>query len=1045
MQKCKIYLTVAFVAVAFASLKTLAITTEPLDGGGTALIVDAAAFDSDEVAALNGNTVQELWKTGSSTLAATGIGSFTGIIRVKGGIYKPLADTGMGASSCVTYVTQGGCLYSMDYGAGRTVHFAGTGYGDYPAIVKTGTNMNLVMDDDATIGFVGNWRSVGSSLNMNGKTLTFKYAIGASKSESVWPSASNISNPGHIVIDAYDSANNKYGRLTFLNRSDQMQGSEHTITIRNGSIDWYLSAKKTNWKMIVEAGKTQPIGYGATGGLSAGQIFRWGGPIELGSGATLTLRPGVSNPALVDGDISGAGNVKMDGESRTTVAYLKGRNTYTGTTTVANGTLVLHSLDSIASLDPTKWSVAADQAIALCVNGGALADGFSNSDVQDVFTAFKGWANSKPIRLAVTNGVEANITLNKTATSESFATGTYTNNMLGFLGSVHLNATFANEAPFITYGNGICEASATRDTVQDVGRITVYCGTTILKNFGHVRNNTNSISVNVYAPGGEREARLILDEGTYIDQGWEVDGQTMNLASDGTHGILEIRDGASITNHLNYFGRGDGSYGAIYQSGGYAYWGRPSKAYDGYFGQNGNAYVNVSGGRMETRMHTHFADYAKSTMLLEVSRNGRFTAGGMEFHIGWSGTGVVYQTGGVLGTASNSGVYLRINSSHYTSSCTGGFGLLAVADDGLTKVSSAGILMAERSNGVAQVALVDGGTLETKILHRATVRGAKNSSTSPEMSMPFPELCDGGKAFPSFVHFDGGVLRARADGNLLGVRDETSDTRPTDVLVYSKGAILDSSNYTVTVNTPLKVPTGKGVASIDLPTGKVRTGYLGAPLVSIRGDGEGATAVAIFDKDTGTISGFRITSPGRDYTTATARLVGGGKSSITNILAVTLADNTSGNFVKRGTGTLTLNAANTYGGRTVLEGGVLKLGVADALPVGTEIELAGGAVDANGNALPTSWHLDFSKVAATGVPIACPGDLAFPAGSTLSVDNIDYEYLATLSNGFPLLTVAGTVTGSPALVGLTSNLWKLAWHGKSLYMSSTRGTAIILK
>lgn len=1024
----------------------LAITTEPIDGGGTALIVDAAALGADEVAALNGNTVQELWKTGTSTLEVSGIGSFTGVIRVKGGIYKPLADTGMGASSCVIYVTQGGCLYSQGYGAGRTIHFAGTGYGDYPAIVKNGSNLNLVMDDDATIGFIGNWCSVCSSLNMNGKTLTFKYAIGASRSESVWPSASNVSNPGHIIIDAYDSANNRYGRLTFLNRSDQMQGSDHTITIRNGSIDWYSSAKKTNWKMIVEAGKTQSIGYGGTGALSAGQIFRWGGPIVLGSGATLTLRPGVNNPVLVDGDISGAGNVKMDGESKTTVAYLKGRSTYTGTTTVAAGTLVLHSLDSIASLDPTKWSVTADQAIALCVNGGALADGFSNSDVQDVFTAFKSWATSKPVRLAVTNGVVANIVFDKTSTSDNFATGTYTNSVFGFLGSVHLNATFANEAPFVTYGNGICEASATSDTVQDVGRITVYCGTTVLKNFGHVHNNTNSISVNAYAPGGEREARLILDEGTYIDQGWEINGQLMNIASDGTHGILEIRDGAAITNNLNNFGSGSGAYGAIYQTGGYAYWARQSGHYDAYYGKNGgHAYINVSGGRMETRQHTHFSDTLSGTMLLEVCDTGHFRAGGAEFHIGWGGTSVVYQTGGVLDTVSSSSVWLRLCASHYTKYCANGYGALVVADDGLAKVLSNGILMTERTNGVAHVALIDGGTLETKVLLRAVERGAKNGSGSPELLMPFPELCDGGKAFPSFVHFNGGVLRARAAGNLLGARTETADTRPTDVLVYGKGAILDSSNYTVTVNAPLKAPTGKGVVSIELPTGAVRSGYLGAPVVSIYGDGEGATAVAIFDKDTGTISGFRITSPGRDYTTATARLAGGGKSSITNILACTVAENTSGGLTKRGTGLLALNAANTYGGRTVLEGGVLRLDADGALPSGSAVELAGGALDANGHAGPTDWRLDFSKVVAAGAPIICPGSLDFPAGSTLTIENVDDEFLAAQEGGFPLLSVTGLVTGTPALAGLDNPLWRLVWRGGNLYASSMRGTAIILR
>ena len=1033
----------SFFVLAALAYSACALTTEPLAGGGTALVVDAAAFASDEVTALNNNTVQELWKTGSSTLAATGIGSFTGVVRVKGGIYKPSADTGMGGSGCTFYVTQGGCLYTT-YGAGRTVHIAGTGFGDYPALVKSSVGINVVMDDDATIGFESNWRSVGATLDMNGKTLTFVFTPGVSKSEGVWPKASAVSNPGHIILGTATSP----GKMTFLSNSDQMQGSEHTLTVRNGTLDWYISDKKTNWKLIVEAGKSQVVGYnGGDGGLAAGKIFRWDGPVELAEGATLSLTPSAKNPVLVTGDISGAGRVSKSGAAMTSAAYLKGRNTYAGGTTVTQGTLILHSLDSMASLDSAKWSVSSDAGIALCMNGGDISDGFSESDVLDVFTAFKGWAANKPVRLAVADGAVANVTFSKASTAETFSTGTYTNGVFGLLGRVHFNSTFANKAPFTTYGNGVCEVSATSDTVQDVGGITVYGGTTILKNFGHVQNHTNHlIAVKAFSPGGERCARLVLDEGTYIDQGTEVDGKQTQVGYESTHGIIEIQEGAVITNNMNYVGSGSSTaYGAIYQSGGHANWGRnSSKVPDAYYGHNGGrAYIGISGGSMVARQHFHLASDERSTALIALSGNGSFLTTGGEFHIGWNGTGVVYQTGGFFNTSTSGSQWLRINCSHYTKYSKYGFGLFAVADSGFAKISNKGILMAERTNGLAHVALVDGGTLEAKTVRRATVRGAINGDNT-DLSMPFPELCDGGKAFPSFVHFNGGILRAQAAGDILGARTATEDTRPTDVLVYSNGAVLDSSNFTVTVNAPLKAPTGKGVASIDLPTGSVRSGFLGAPMVSIEGDGEGATAVALFDKESGTISGFRITSAGRNYTTATARIHAGGNTSVTN-LAVTLADNASGALVKRGTGTLVLNAVNTYGGRTVLERGVLKLGVDGALPSGTEIELAGGTVDANGHALPTAWHVDFSKVTAAGAPIAYQGNLAFPAGSTLNIDNVDNDYLASATSGFPLLDVSGTVTGTPTLEGVDNPLWCLMWRGSKLYMSSTRGTMLIFR
>ena len=87
-----------------------AIVTEPLAGGGTALIVDGTAYTSDEKAALNGNTVSELWKTGTATLVSEGIGSFTGVIRVKSGIFQVAAQAGLGTVAGATYVESGATL-----------------------------------------------------------------------------------------------------------------------------------------------------------------------------------------------------------------------------------------------------------------------------------------------------------------------------------------------------------------------------------------------------------------------------------------------------------------------------------------------------------------------------------------------------------------------------------------------------------------------------------------------------------------------------------------------------------------------------------------------------------------------------------------------------------------------------------------------------------------------------------------------------------------------------------------------------------------------
>ena len=120
-----------FVLLAAFSHVAAGIVTQPIDGGGTALIVDGAAYTADETAALNGNTVEELWKTGTVTLVSSGIGSFTGIIRVKGGILQVADQAGLGTTAGATYVESGATLEQTSYSdqLAEPVFLEGAGFG----------------------------------------------------------------------------------------------------------------------------------------------------------------------------------------------------------------------------------------------------------------------------------------------------------------------------------------------------------------------------------------------------------------------------------------------------------------------------------------------------------------------------------------------------------------------------------------------------------------------------------------------------------------------------------------------------------------------------------------------------------------------------------------------------------------------------------------------------------------------------------------------------------------------------------------------------
>jgi autotransporter-associated beta strand protein len=216
-----------------------------------------------------------------------------------------------------------------------------------------------------------------------------------------------------------------------------------------------------------------------------------------------------------------------------------------------------------------------------------------------------------------------------------------------------------------------------------------------------------------------------------------------------------------------------------------------------------------------------------------------------------------------------------------------------------------------------------------------------------------------------YVNFNGGTYRTRADTGGVGGRGlfghaiggvDGANTWVDYVTIYSGGATIetDKSQRKVYIHTPLRAPVGKGVASVDFSAyrGK-RTGLTAPPAVVIDGDGEGASAYAVFDVETGSITGVRVVSPGWGYTTATARFYSGNVGNF-NVCPVTLADTVPGGLTKAGAGSLYLNAENTYTGETVLKGGALHLVCSGALPAESTVAYEGGELKSTAAAFPSA-------------------------------------------------------------------------------------------
>ena len=352
-----------------------------------------------------------------------------------------------------------------------------------------------------------------------------------------------------------------------------------------------------------------------------------------------------------------------------------------------------------------------------------------------------------------------------------------------------------------------------------------------------------------------------------------------------------------------------------------------------------------------------------------------------------AGYGSIYVTGGSLISAAN---YLGIGNRF-------GQGDLTISGFGIVNVSANPASIGSSDSNAVGILNLNGGSLQTG------------------------EVNKGSGAGTSYVNFNGGTLRA----NNADVTFMTGLTRATINGVYTSGGVsyaggatIDTNGNAVTIGQNLLAPAGNGVAvSADFSP---ITGLIGAPFVLVTGGGgTGATAQAIFDAATGTVTGITVTNPGVGYSgTLTFQMVGGGLTGTTSIAATTVA-NTSGGLTKTGAGTLTLTGSNTFSGDTVVNSGTLALGNANALSQSTlNYNNQGGTLSfgtlraATLGGLKGAQNLALANTSGSSVALTVGGN------------NADTAYSGALTGSGTLNKVgsgAMTLSGSVSVAGMTVN------------------------
>ena len=454
-----------------------------------------------------------------------------------------------------------------------------------------------------------------------------------------------------------------------------------------------------------------------------------------------------------------------------------------------------------------------------------------------------------------------------------------------------------------------------------------------------------------------------------------------------------------------------------------------------------NGWIRVGSGDSDSTDHTY-----QSTGLI-VQRGGDFQSAQLMMGSGKNALAWFVQRGG---TFTSTGSRLS-GENHSNKGVCSGFIVDGEGKDAKPVATfNHDCCLGRASNAVTHVVVKGGGVLAAYSLQKDTDSKAEDNGAK------------------MYVSIDGGTLRARTsvDGTKSGFFGEAAKPL-TSVTVYSGGLTFDTDGKYTNLRVPLAGPSGSGIASIEVPNElKAANVFLGAPLVVIEGDGEGASAYCDWDYDTKTLNGIRIASPGCNYTTATAKLVRGGQQpGASVVLDCTLTGpQTGGGLVKIGTGSLRLFAANTYHGDLVVSNGTIDVNSPDVIPATAAVHImkdaqlwmptsvrnldfngrlgsGGGTVSGNINNV-SGWTV---RVGDLGHTLTISGTLSFADGADFAIDHPKQLSGLPPDTEYTLVTASGGISGNLPVLDGTIGMWRLVKVANSIKLKRIPGMKVIIR
>jgi autotransporter-associated beta strand protein/T5SS/PEP-CTERM-associated repeat protein len=947
-----------------SSTSAFGTSTVVLDGGGL-VAPSAVTVNNAIVLAGTANSVRA-WSSQTMNLG--------GVISGTGGLQK--TDNGtVNLNSANTYT-------------GDTRILAGTlNAANYSALA--GTTLDMQAADAGSIGFTvaqtGTYQIAGltgsRAINNGGDTL----AIGGNGASTTY--SGTLSGAGGLIKvgdgtltltgnSSYTGVTELQGGTLALGSAGAI-GSSGTISFTGGTLQ-YSAANTTDYssRFSTAAGQDYSIDTNGQNVTFANPLNSSGGSLtKLGAGVlNLTDTTVALNTVVLDftTNVSGGGLQAVGGG-----AALRIGNSGTGTLNLTGGS-VTNSLGYLgvfagsvgtATVSSGTWANSGELVVGyylgtgtLNVTGGRVTNGVGivgNASSVGTATVSSGtWANSGDLFV----GSAGTGTLN--------VTGGLVTNSIGVLGALN---------------GSVGTATVSSGTWANSGDLVVgSSGTGTLNVTGGSVTNTRGFLGTVVGTVGT----ATVSSGTWANSGDLVVGNY------GT-GTLNVT-GGRVTNSIGFLGSFGGGVGtATVSSGTWASSG------DLVVGSYGTGTLNVTGGSV-TNTRGFLGSLAGSVGTATVS-SGTW-ANSSDLLVGVSGTGTLTMSGGlvtvagVLSRGTNGTINLDAGGTLQIG--TGGVGGWL----GVSTLTNNGTLIFNRSNASTYSGIISGSGAFTK-------QGAGTLTLSGNNTYTGPTVVSGGTVSlqgAGDISSSSGVDLASGAALVVG---SASGDRTLQMLTGSAGSFVDVGSRTLTVGNASSGTFAGGMAGSGGGLTKAGSGSLtlsgsnsftgqttvsAGTLVLDSGNALAPTAAVVVNSS----ATLQANQPIRiGYLDSSGTVIGGGNLSSTltvtrsgNIGGIANGTDSQGTFAagiaKLGTGTSTVNQANTYTGLTWVREGTLAMGVSNAFAAASDLTVDSGA---------TFDRAGFSQTVTNAVVNGGVGN----------------------SSAGGLLTVTGTLSGSGSVNGAT--------------------------